>query len=236
MCKKSSNPPRRNTSPLGCASLSAAMAILLGATPITSSAGVLPATDTPHGYSLSDLAKSTAVYNTGVLSNNPSTPPAPNIPFQVLVNDATVLPDTYLYLPVYYADNTPPIDPAFPASIANQQTDAAYIDNLVKSSFNVSSFLVNIDGVNTPLNDNYIVGVTTDPLLDGTPPGTNYIVAAAVISPLTIGDHTVGFGGFINGQPAIFGSDSVTVTPEPSAVFIMTIGVAGVLTRRATRK
>ncbi len=203
--------------------LAATMAF--GAISRISNAGVLPATDTPLGYSLADLAKATAVYNTGVASGSPATPAVPNIPFHVLVNDTTVAANTYLYLPVFFADDSAPVDPAFPASVADQQVDAAYMNSLVKTGFNVSAFLVSIDGVNTPLTDSYIVGVTTPTLLDGTPGGTNYITSAAVISPLSIGEHTVGFGGFINGSPVIFGSDAVTVTPEPGAIGLL--GIVG---------
>lgn len=186
-------------------------------------AAVLSASATPLGYSLANLAQATAVYNTGIQANNPATPAPPNIPFQVLVNNTTVGLNTYLYLPIFVGDDSAPVDPAFPASITNQATDAAYLDNVVKTGFNVSAFLVQVDGQTTVLDDSYITGVVTPTLLDGTPGGTHYIVSAAVIEPLGLGDHTVSFGGLINGQPQIFGTSTVSVVPEPAAMGILAI-------------
>jgi hypothetical protein len=204
---------------LFCATLT-----LLTAMAVSVSAAVLPASATPLGYSLANLAQATAVYNTGIQANNPATPAPPNIPFQVVVNNTTVGLNTYLYLPIFVGDDSAPVDPAFPASITNQATDAAYLDNVVKTGFNVSAFLVQVDGQTTVLDDSYITGVSTPTLLDGTPGGTHYIVSAAVIEPLGLGDHTVSFGGLINGQPQIFGSSVVTVVPEPAAMGALAIG------------
>src|SRR5215467_5413816 len=61
---------------------------------------VLPASATPKGYSLLDIAADTAVYNTGG-----ETPP--DVPFQILVPDVTdytVRAGTMLYVPVFFAD------------------------------------------------------------------------------------------------------------------------------------
>ncbi len=197
-------------------------------------AGVLPSSATPLGYSLSALAQSTAVYNTGFSTNNPSTPPPPNIPFKVLVTNSTVGLNTYLYLPIFYADDSAPADPNFPASIANQAVDAAYLDNYVSTGFNVSAFLVQVDGQTTVLDDSYIVGVTTPTLLDGSPGGTNYITSAAVISPLGLGNHIVAFGGVINGNNVVFGSSNVTVVPEPATAGVLGAGTL-LLARRRRR-
>jgi hypothetical protein len=205
--------------------LMAAASMLLTATaPSLFASNVLPSSDQPMGYSLANLAQTTAVYNTGVFSGSSATPAAPSIPFVVVEGDTSVAPNTYLYLPIFFADNSTPVDPAFPASVSNQSVDAAYLDNLVLSGFGVTAFFADVDGVDTTLDDSYITGVTTAPLLDAsedsstgmTIPGTNYISTAAVISPLSIGDHTVGFGGIINGNPVTFGSSAVTVLPEPT--------------------
>jgi hypothetical protein len=105
---------------------------------------VLPACATPHGYSLSHMATETAVYNTGIIADNPLTPPPPEV-----------------------------------------------------------------DGVTTILDDDYIRSVRTPPLLDGG--GDEYIVCAAFLTPLTPGEHTVGVGGIVNGEPVVFLSYNVTV-------------------------
>jgi hypothetical protein len=203
-------------------------------------ANILPSSAQPLGFSLSTLAQDTAVYNTGISAGSPSTPAPPAIPFTVLEGDTLVTPDTFLYLPVFFADDSggavpaSPTGPAFPSDVTNQAAAAAYLDALVLNSFSVSQFLVTVDGQTQDLDDSYITGVVTPPLLDGTPAGTNYMSIAAVISPLSIGAHTVGFGGIINGSPVIFGSDAVTVTPEPSGLGLAICGlsVALILRRR----
>ncbi|HEY1686637.1 MAG TPA: hypothetical protein VGG19_17880 [Tepidisphaeraceae bacterium] len=215
-------------------SILASAALLAGASQLFAdgAANVLPSSAQPSGYSLSQLAQDTAVYNTGVFSGSPSTPVPPSIPFTVLENDSTVGQGQYLYLPVFFADNSPPVDPAFPASISNQATDAAYLDNLVSSSYGVSQFFASVDGQIQPLDDSYVTGVTTtQPLLDGTPGGNNYISIAAAISPLSLGQHTVGFGGYIGGSPVTFGADNITVTPEPAAITCL-LGAGLVFARR----
>jgi hypothetical protein len=77
----------------------------------------------------------------------------------------------------------------FPTSIANQSADAALLDGYVLSNYDVTAFLVQVDGVTTTLDDSYIVGVNTPALLDGapdgTPGGTEYITDAAVLSPMS---------------------------------------------------
>ena len=196
-------------------------------------ANILPSSATPLGYSLSDLATATAVYNTGTSSGNPATPPPPSIPFTVLESDAAITPGTYLYLPIFFADDSAPADPAFPADVSNHAAVAAYLDNLVLTGFNVSAFFAQIDGQKLTLDDSYIVGVTTPSLLDGTPAGTHYITIAVAVSPLSPGSHSVGFGGIIAGQPVVFGSDSITVTPEPATAALLGLGATLLLRRRA---
>jgi hypothetical protein len=216
------------------ASAMAAACVISCSAGTSARASVLGSSAMPNGYSLSTLAADTAVYNTGIQSSNPATPAAPSIPFQVLEGTMTVPTNSYLYLPVFYADNSAPVDPAFPASIANQATDAAYLDNLVLTGFNVSAFVVQIDGQTTPLDDSYIVGVNTPTLLDGTPGGNEYITSAAVLSPLSAGAHTIGYGGVIGGQDVIFDSFTVTAVPEPASVGLLSLVACTVLRRRRT--
>jgi hypothetical protein len=175
---------------------------------------VAPPSASVECYSLADAAKATAVYNTGISVGSSDTPDAPDVPFEIVEGDTTVDPGTYLYLPIFHSDDSSPVDPGFPQHIKNQNVDAAFLDNLVLNNFGVTAFVVQVDGKTTTLDDSYITGVTTPPLLDGDPAGTHYISIAAFITPLPPGDHTVGFGGLIDGSPVIFGSFEITVSPD----------------------
>jgi hypothetical protein len=166
---------------------------------------VLPASAHPKGYSLSDIAAATAHYNT----DQSSTPP--NVPFQILVGDATVTPGTMFYLPIFFADDSPPVAPGFPTDISDQEADADYLYDQA----GVDAFLVQVDDDITVLDASYVRGVKTTPLPDGG--GTQYIVSAAFLTPLTPGKHTVGIGGLVDtgtddeDEPVVFVSYNVTV-------------------------
>jgi hypothetical protein len=77
---------------------------------------VLAPSAKPHGYTLADLALATALFNTS--GNNLSY--YPNTPFQVLFVSATneffVAPGTPFYMPVFFADDSPPIVGTFPTN------------------------------------------------------------------------------------------------------------------------
>jgi hypothetical protein len=172
---------------------------------------VLPSSAKPKGYSLADIAVATAVYNSGVTSGNPSTPPPPPVPFQILVGDATVKPGTMIYLPVFFEDDSGGAPPGFPADVTDQDAAADYLDGVALAQFGVSAFIVQVDGQTTVLDDSYVRGVETAPLLDGVPPGTHYIISAAFLTPLTPGEHTVSVGGIVDGEPVAFLTYHVTV-------------------------
>jgi hypothetical protein len=168
---------------------------------------VLPSGAKAKGYSLVDAAKATAVFNTG-----PHDAAPPKLPFYTLTDDATVKPGTTLYVPIFYADDSGQVVPPFPTDITDQQADADYLMGLVKNDFNVDAFIVVVDGKVTVLDDSYVSGTRTAPLQDGPPFGTNYIVSAVYLTPLTPGTHTVSIGGIIDGQPVEFITNSVTVS------------------------
>jgi len=183
----------------------AALGVFTGvASALAGGGNVLPATANPKGYSLSDIAVATADYNT-----DPSSTP-PNVPFEILVGDTTVTPGTTIYLPIFFANDSPPVDPAFPTDIGDQAADAEYL----LDTAGVEAFIVDVDGETTILNEDYIRGVTTAPMLGG---GTHYIVSAAFLTPLTPGEHTVGIGGVLDvgpdddDEPVVFVSYNVTV-------------------------
>lgn len=182
--------------------------MLLSALPALAGGGnVMPSSAKPKGYSLTEAAQATAVFNTGPHDGAP-----PKLPFYTLTNDATVSPGTSLYVPIYYADDSGVVVPPFPEDITDEEADADYLDGLVFDAFGVEAFIIVVDGNVTVLDDSYIHGTATDPLQDGPPDGTNYIVAATFLTPLTPGKHTIGISGVIVGQPVVFVSNSVTVS------------------------
>jgi hypothetical protein len=192
--------------------VAAVLGLFIGAAPAWAGGGkVLPPWLDPYGYSLKDAAEVTAVYNTGVQSGSPHTPPPPKVPFHVLASDATVEPGTLLYVPVFDADDSGGAPPGFPKHIDDQEACADFLDELVSEDYGVERFIIQVDGHTTVLDDDYIWGTKTKPLLDGTPAGTNYIVSAAFVTPLKKGTHTVGIGGIIDGEPVVFLSYTVTV-------------------------
>ena len=149
--------------------------------------GVLPANAKAKGYSLSAAASATAVYNTGGA--------APDVPFTVLFSDTTVKPGTMLYVPIFFADNSPPITGDFPANVTNHEQDVFYYYD--PSEYGFQYFFITVDKKTTIISSDYLVGVNTAPLADGG--GTQYIVSAAFLTPLTPGTHTISIGGAFNG-------------------------------------
>ena len=163
---------------------------------------VLPPDAQPKGYSLSDIAVATAAYNVENFLGNTSAPP--NVPFEIIVGDVTVKPGTMFYLPIFFADDSPPA-PGFPTDIDDEDAIADFLYNTA----GVGAFVVQVDREITILDDDYISGVKTAPLPDGG--GTHCIVAAAFLTPLTPGTHSVGIGGLIDGEPVVFVSYNITV-------------------------
>ena len=96
---------------------------------------VLPPTDKPKGYSLSDIAKATAFFSTSGPDNR-SEATEPNVPFQVLydsnVNDPHntffVGPSTTFYVPIFYSDDSPPITGNFP-DVRDQKAVEKYLSS-----------------------------------------------------------------------------------------------------------
>lgn len=177
---------------------------------------VLPSNAQPKGYSLDDAAAATAQFNTGPHSATP-----PSLPFYTVADDATVKPGTFLYIPVFYTDDSGTPDPLpFPADISDRDAAADYlIDSLnayihhvqgLPDSVIISDLLIEVDGQDTVLDDSYVGTATTAPLQDGG--GTHYIVSGAFLTPLTPGKHAIGIGGVINGHNVVFFENTVTVT------------------------
>jgi hypothetical protein len=143
----------------------------------------------PFGYSLADMARLTADFNIGDRSG-----PQPNSPFQVLyengvtgATDFSVAPGTYLYVPLLYNDNAPPLIGHFPANVENRSKVLRYWYS--QSEFGVTAMQVTIDGKVQSLGAGHVSGVAFNRALpDG---ATQYLTAAAFVSPLSRGAHVV---------------------------------------------
>lgn len=183
----------------------------VAATPGGAAGGqVLPPTAEPHGYSLTDMTKALALFTTSV--NDPKY--YPRTPFQILYvqqSDApkadgrgtlftgrgnfTVKSGTQFFVPLWNADDSPPVVGSFPKTPAGAK--AYFFD---PKQVGARDFQIIVDGTVTPIDSRYVAGpVTTPPLLDGG--GTHMITLGAFLSPLTPGSHTVIIRGGIFGEP-----------------------------------
>jgi probable HAF family extracellular repeat protein len=174
------------------------------ATPVPAAQGgghVLPATASPHGYSLADMARATALFNTS--GNNPAD--YPHTPFQILyvdpatesltpsgggaletgTNSFVVAPGTPFYVPLAFVDDSPPILGTFP-------TDPSATANYVfaPDQLGTSNLVLTVDSRATPIGAAYAAGpVQTPALPDGG--GTHIITVGAFLTPLSPGRHTI---------------------------------------------
>jgi probable HAF family extracellular repeat protein len=182
------------------------------ATPVPAAQGggqVLPATDSPDGYSLTDMARAIALFNTS--GNNPAY--YPNTPFQILyvdpatesftpsgggvvetgTNSFVVAPDTQFYVPLLSLDDSPPILGTFPT---DPNATANYVFG--HDQVGATNLAITVDGQARSLGAAYAAGpVQTPPLLDGG--GTHFIAVGAFLSPLSPGTHTVTISGLLDG-------------------------------------
>jgi hypothetical protein len=182
--------------------LSLLMVLAVAPTMVLAGGGnVLPPTAKPSGYSLSDMAKATAFFNTG-----PRTPDTyPNTPFQILYvppdNNLAfdVSPGTMFYVPILYLDDTKPVVGTFPKNLNDRQAILNYFYSQDQIGLIYTKIVV--DGTVNSLGSGYVVGVGPVKLADngGFGPGTQYIVSAAFLTPLNEGTHTVQILGYANG-------------------------------------
>jgi hypothetical protein len=158
---------------------------------------LLPPGQVVGGHTLEDAARATAAYN---VSLRPNLYPK-DLPYQSLNNEgggAYVVPaDRYFYVPVAYADDSPPILGAFPA---DRSATAAYFFG--KDQLGAHDCFITVDGIREGIGAEYLVGpVTTDPLPDGG--GTHYLTLAAFLRPLPRGMHTVVIGSAFDGAAVV---------------------------------
>ena len=167
---------------------------------------VLPGPAKPRGYSLSDMARATAFFNTG-----PHTPDNyPKTPFQILFSrdnlTFVVSPGTMFYVPVLFSDDTKPVIGTFP-DVNDRDAVLNYFYSQEQLG-NVYAQIV-VDGEVNSLGSDHVVGVGPVNLGDAyddpitgihVPAGTHYIVSAAFLTPLTKGTHTVQILGKSTGK------------------------------------
>lgn len=172
---------------------------------------VLPATAQPQGWNLAKMTGALALFTTS--GNNLAY--YPDTPFQVLhydpgtlqaeivdgglhttgSNTFTVKPGTSFFVPVFNADDSPPVVGTWPAT--HEQAVGYFFD---PAQLGARGLQITVDGKAAPLGPAYLAGpVTTAPLLDGG--GTHILTVGAFLSPLTPGRHTVSVNG------GLFGSD-----------------------------
>ena len=170
---------------------------------------VLPATAHPYGFTLTNMASATALFNTS--GNDPSQ--YPNTPFQILfvdpktltfnsvngglvvggTNQFTVKPRTPFYVPLAFVDDSPPIIGTFPTT---PQAAADYVFS--HDQIGLRDAQIVVDGHATSIGAAYVAGpVHTSPLADGG--GTHYIAVGALLTPMSPGVHTVTISGAFSG-------------------------------------
>jgi hypothetical protein len=197
-----------------CTSTCGVVVLLMALTvaPIMLLAGggnVLPGPAKPRGYSLSEMAKATAFFNTG----DHSTDTYPDTPFQILYVPKgggpqpylfNVSPGTMFYVPLFYNDDSPPIIGAFPM-VEDRQALLMYVYST--EQLGALNMTIVVDGMQTSLGSDYLVGVGNVKLADGD--GKQYMVFAAFLTPLSKGSHTVEISGKLNGV-ALLAAASIT--------------------------
>jgi hypothetical protein len=187
----------------------AAIMIVSAASTAYADGNVMPAPAQPHGTSRAEIAQALAPFTFS--GNNPAL--LPLTPFQVLYGDASTIetnpdgsgfvetgsnafsvrPGRSFFVPVFNADDSPPVLGTFPTD--NAQAQQYLFD---PAQLGGQDFQVVVDGVTTTLGPNYVAGpVTTPPLPDGG--GTHAITLGAFLTPLTPGTHTVTISGGIFG-------------------------------------
>jgi hypothetical protein len=158
---------------------------------------VLSARAEPHGFSLVEIAKATAAFN---VTDHSGTPPS--IPCQMLyttpTNSFDVPAGTMLYVPVLQNDDSPPVIGTFP-DFSNREALLQYFYS--QKQLGVQYTTLTIDGKETSLGGDYLVGVTVPPLPDGG--GTHYMVVAAFVSPLPAGRHVVSISALVTGAALV---------------------------------
>lgn len=177
---------------------------------------VLPANAIVNGYSLTDAAE---VHSPWLMDTyfSVTPPPLPVTPFEQLVFTAdsyTVTDSTYLYLPIFFANDIPPAFPdPFPTNLADARV------GIFDPSQGALSFAVSVNNQTTVLGPEYLVGpinFTVDDDGDGIASAYKGYQHATFLSPLSPGTYTVSYEVFQAGN-SIF-TDAYTIQSNPTPV------------------
>jgi hypothetical protein len=99
---------------------------------------------------------------------------------------------SFLYVPLAFADDSPPIIGTFPTS------PSKVVNYWFESSQLGGSQSIVVDGQTTSVGMSYVVGpITTQPLPDGG--GTHMVTVGVFLTPLTPGSHTVSIDARFDG-------------------------------------
>lgn len=200
---------------------------------------VLPPQARLFGYTLTDLARETALFT--YTENDPAN--YPNTPFQVLYvdpatleasevdgclhvtgsNEFTTSVRTFYYVPIVNVSDVPPIHGQFPTTTAEAR--AHFFD----SNQLGGQFEIVVDGVASPVGPAFVGGPVAAPLQ--TLGGSRIATLGVFLTPLRPGTHTVVIRGSVTGAEAeeAFGAECVTfeftytvhvVLPVPASPFL----------------
>lgn len=174
---------------------------------------LLGPTETVGSHTLERAALVTAAYN---VSLDPARYPR-QLPYEVLnaIDRAMTVPSgRYFYVPIAYADDSPPIIGSFPTHVSEAE---AYFFG--RAQLGAHDCFIELDGIRYTLGPMYLSGPqTTDPLPDGG--GTHILTLGAFLRPLPRGQHTVSVGSSFDGDAIlpVFGGPVTYV-----ATYIVTV-------------
>jgi hypothetical protein len=180
---------------------------------------VLPANAIVNGYSLTDAAE---VHSPWLMDTyfSVTPPPLPVTPFEQLVFTAdsyTVTDSTYLYLPIFFANDIPPAFPdPFPTNLADARV------GIFDPSQGAGVFSITVNNQTTMLGPEYLVGpinFTVDDDGDGIDSAYKAYQQAAFLSPLSPGTYTVSYNSsfILNGERLNF-NDTYTIQSVPTPI------------------
>jgi hypothetical protein len=171
----------------------------LGLASSTAHAGgnVLPPTGTPLGWTINDMAA--AIANFSASGNDPAY--YPNTPFQIIYrhpgNAFTVSTGTYLYVKVFFTDDSPPILGDWPA---DEAAAGEYVFG--RSELGAHDLEIEVDGKVFSLdNPGYVGGPVLTPT---SPDGSAHLIQiGAFLNPLAKGTHNVIVRGVLDGAAIV---------------------------------
>jgi hypothetical protein len=181
----------------------------------TGGGAVLPPNAQPHNFTLDDMARLLALFDTS--GNNPQY--YPNTPIQILFADRSkssftevtcpnslsgfletggnsfvISPQSLYFVPLFSVDDSPPVLGVFP--IQESESEDYFFG---PTEYGGEGFEIIVDGKSTPVGPAFLAGpVETPPLLDGG--GTHLIQLGVFLAPLSLGTHTVTIQGQVAGS------------------------------------